>query len=107
MIILPNRWGIKMRKIKFRNYDCIIHKSAYINNDRTAIYLIDAETSEPILTATVNVVDEIIEDDEVIIKNYSENDGILTTLVANGIVSLPIRFVNMGHVTVPVCKLLI
>lgn len=95
-----------MHILKFRNWNCNVCKVVY-SNHRTAICLTDVETGEPILTATVNIPEEVIEKDEVIIKNYSENEGILDTLVKNKIVSTPIRFVNIGYVTVPICKLLI
>ena len=63
--------------------------------------------SEPVLIATVNIPTEELKDDEVIIKNYSENEGVLDVLVRAGVVSEPIRTIETGHVTVPVVKLLI
>jgi hypothetical protein len=46
------------------------------------------------MTATVNVPDEHIEPDEVIIKNYSENEGCLPFLITNGVVSPAERWVG-------------
>jgi len=57
--------------------------------------------------ATVNIPDEPLEDDEVIIKDYSENEGIYNMMVAAGHISPAIRYVNTGFVTCPICKLLI
>jgi len=45
-------------------------------------------------------------DDEIFIKNYSENKGILDDLIRLGIVSNPIGHVTSGFVEIPKCKLL-
>jgi hypothetical protein len=54
----------------------------------------------------VNMPAVVLEKDEVIIKNYSENEGVLEFLIENGIVSKPLRTVESGWVTCPVVKLL-
>jgi hypothetical protein len=56
------------------------------------------------MTATVNAPNEYLEPDEVVIKNYSENEGCLPFLVTNGVVSPALRWVDYG---MPVVKLLI
>lgn len=43
--------------------------------------------------------------DEVAIKNYSENEGILSQLIEMGIVLKPHRFQKSGWIDIPVCKL--
>jgi len=92
-------------KVKFKRYNCVIEKLAY-RNERIALELIDEKNGEPVLVATVNVPEEIINADEVIVKNYSENEGILEVLIRQGIVGFPLRYAcdNPG---MPVCKLLI
>jgi len=45
--------------------------------------------------------------DEVAIKNYFENEGMLDSLRAAGVVSAPVRYADSGHVQLPICKLLI
>jgi hypothetical protein len=59
---------------------------------------------EPIAIATVWVPD--LGENEVAIKNYSENEGILQTLVNAGIVAAPHREMTNGFVTISICALL-
>lgn len=44
-----------------------------------------------------------IEKDEVAIKNWSENEGMLDLLLDEGIVMQPHRWVRSGFVNVPIC----
>lgn len=91
--------------IKFKDWVCTIDYG-YYSNGRTSILLLDETTFEPICKATVNIPEEDIKTDEVIIKDCHENEGILDALKAVGIVSAPIRFVEAGYNTYPVCILL-
>jgi hypothetical protein len=45
-------------------------------------------------------------ENEIAIKAYSENTGILEFLMKHGIVSKPIRFIPSGFVQIPICKML-
>jgi len=90
-------------KVTFQKWSCFIQKEMYKNN-RTALCLIDCVTGEEILYASVNVPELALKQDEIIIKNYSENEGILPVLVAAKIISEPLRFHFAGF---PICKLLI
>ena len=92
--------------IKFQKWYCDIVFSKYLN-DRTAIMLTDVDDGSPVAIASVNLPDTAMDDDEIAIKDYSENEGILEVLVENKIVSEPIRFVKSGYVEIPICKLLI
>jgi len=75
-------------------------------NGRVAIECVDAIDGDPICVATVNIPDEHIEDDEVIIKNWSENEGILDELIKANIIGPSIRTIQTGFVVANVCKLL-
>jgi len=90
--------------IKFRGWDCEVQVLRYANG-RPAIQLVDAQTGEPLARATVNLPDEYLSPNEVFIKNYSENEGILDALVAGGVVVPPHRYVKTGHVRVGQCHL--
>jgi hypothetical protein len=57
----------------------------------------------PVATATLNT--DGLELDEVAIKNYSENESMYETLLGNGVIHPMHREINIGYVTVPVCKL--
>ena len=86
-------------------YDVQIEFLKY-SNGRTAIELTDAETGEPVLTATVNIPDVDLTSREVIIKNYSENEGVLGFLMDNNIVGPVKREVSTGFVSCPIVDLL-
>lgn len=96
----------------------ITHKSPYgdyelvpsfgrYGNGQTAIKLIDSADGFPFATATVCVEDNLLKEDEVAIKNYSENEGILESLIDAGIIEHPHAFIQSSHVRIPICKLLI
>lgn len=73
-------------------------------NGRTAIQLIGEDG--PFAVATVNIPEAILAPDEVLIKDYSENEGMLQTLVTAGIVQVTDRGHRSGWVNIPICKLL-
>jgi len=63
------------------------------------------EESETV--ATINLPDEDIAPDEVIIKDYSENEGIYDMMLAAGHIGPELRRVYSGFISAPVCKLLL
>jgi hypothetical protein len=89
-------------KIKFKGFICNLEKYEYTNG-RIALYLTDVKTGEDVIVPTVNVPEEYINDNEVIIKNYSENEGVLDVLINYKIISKPISFSKQG---LPICKFL-
>ena len=89
-------------KVTFLNYNCVVLFERYRNN-RIALTLVDEDNGEPVATATTNLPDISLDEDEVIIKNYSENEGILQVLIKANIVKSPERFVDAGRF--PVCRL--
>lgn len=95
-----------MADIKFKRWNCRLEKGVY-NNGRIALELVNVKNDEPILVATINIPEIHIENDEVVIKNYSENDGVLDVLVKAKIISLPIRYTTTGLISSPICKLLL
>jgi len=74
-------------------------------NGQTKIQLYDAEDGMPYATAT-SMVKMHIDEDCVVIKNYSENEGILDSLIKAGIVSYPHSYIPSGYINLSVCKLL-
>lgn len=99
--------GKKEQTVKFQDWDCIVSKENYADNDRIALELIDKHNGELVAVATINVPDEDLKDDEAVIKDYSENEGMLDALVKAKIVSKPLRYVETGMVDSPVVKVLI
>ena len=93
--------------VMFRGVQLHVSFSHYYDNQRTAICLGDIETGEPYATATVNIPDIPLGPTEVLIKDYSENAGILGALERAGIVRRTGRCVHSGFVEIPVCELLV
>ena len=72
-------------------------------NGQTSIRLVDQD-GMPFMTASV-AHDVNIADDEVIIKNYSENEGILEALIEAGIIEKPFCEIPVNFVTLYVAAL--
>jgi hypothetical protein len=72
-------------------------------NGQTSIQLID-RAGIPFMTASV-AHDLDIDDDCVIIKNYSENEGIMEALIEAGIIEKPFCEIPTGFVTLYVAEL--
>lgn len=94
-----------MLVVNFLDCLCVVTFAQY-GNGRTAIELDEEATGEPMATATVNVPDYPLAPNEVVIKNYSENEGMLDVLIKAGIVSEPKGNAIRGLST-PICDLLI
>ncbi len=89
--------------VNFQGKKLKVNRLKY-GNDRTALEL--TYRGQPWVVATTNLPDEVIADDEVILKNYSENAGVLDALVIAGVVSAVVRYANDNRMF-PICKLLI
>jgi len=94
-----------MTQVRFNGWLCDIQYKQY-SNGRTALQLTDAADGSPVCTASKNLPDETLAEDEVCIKDYSENEGMLAALVEAGVISEPLRHIAVNHVTIPVCRLL-
>lgn len=92
--------------IRYKKWDCNVLFHTYRDNGNTAIQLVDARDGQPVVTASVNLVTKLPED-QVYIKDYSENEGVLEALVEGGIISPPIAYAETGFVNVPRCKILV
>jgi hypothetical protein len=93
-------------KMQFKEWNCDVSFSYYQNNNRTAIILTDHNTHEPIAVATVNIPEAPLEDDQVIIKDYSENEGMKDALILAGIIKEEmVSEIQTGFVTCPVYEL--
>ncbi len=93
-----------MTHVRFRDWDCIVRKRQY-DKGRPSLQLIDAEDGSPIATATVNLPDVPLGRNQVAIKDWSENEGMLDALVAAGVVKPTDQTVRSGFVEVPICEL--
>ena len=76
--LLPHR-------VRFLDSDCLVLVERYEVGGRTCLELIIASDGELMTTATVNMPEEALGPGEVIIKDYSENEGIMQALADAGV----------------------
>jgi hypothetical protein len=95
------------RRVEFRGWVCRVERASYGRTGRIALPLYAVEDGSPVATATVNLPELSLAADEVVIKDYSENEGMLDLLVAAGVVSPPLREVQGRYVTLYVCRCLL
>jgi hypothetical protein len=96
---------MSMKTVHFRQWDCVIEKLKY-GNGRPAIILNDGRTGEQVAVATVNLPNVEAGRNEVFIKNYSENEGMLDALQAAGVVRETGDYVACDFAIIPRCELL-
>ena len=95
-----------MKTVQFKHWNCNMVFAKY-SNGRTAIKLMDPETGEPIAVATVNIPECPLTGNEIIIKDYSENEGMLSALVNAGVIEDTGKTFPSGFITANICKLII
>jgi hypothetical protein len=95
------------RRVTFQGWVCRVERASYGATERVALPLYAVEDGSPVAVATVNMPELSLARDEVVIKDYSENEGMLDLLVAAGVVSPPLREVRSGYVTLYVCRCLL
>lgn len=93
--------------INFVGYDCNVVQNKFQANNSICLSLVAADTKanrdkdtfpgEPIARASVFVDGVGVADNQSLIKDYSENKGILKTLVDAGIVEETGTVYNIGH----------
>lgn len=94
-------------EVQFKQWLCSIQKLQY-GNGRIALKLMDSHDfyGAPIAVATVNVIDDDTQPDEVVIKDYSENEGMYQALLDADIITPAHRFTQSGWIeSIPVCYL--
>jgi hypothetical protein len=104
---------IKMKVFNFKSpftgedLSVMVNVRSY-NNGRPALELLEEDMTyglTPYAVATVNLPDVLLQPNEVLIKDYAENEGILQFLIDNNIVVPTKNGVQSGYVWVPVCIL--
>ena len=97
--------SIKIKSVKFLGQQCNVEFGNY-SNGRVAIGLVISGTGEPMTVASINLPFVEMASNEVAVKNYSENEGILELLIAANIISTPVRFTQSGFIQAPICKII-
>lgn len=75
-------------------------------NGQTSLQLIDAVDGTPVATASVSLPDIDLDENEIIVKDYSENEGMLDFLLENNIVEMRSEYLEVGYHICSVVKLL-
>jgi len=90
----------KLLKIKniFNEVVAVELSISKYNSGQLAVQLIEKETECPYLIATVNVPDiKVLLENQIIIKNYSENKGIIDFFIDNGLIKEDYNSFYVGH----------
>lgn len=92
-------------KVKFKDWNCVIEWSVYLENNNTAIVLLDEKTKELVTFATTNT-SEKTDWTKIQVKDWSENRGMWEALVNAGVIeSEPVEKITSYFVQVKVGKL--
>lgn len=94
-------------QVSFLGYDCVVIKSKYKANQQTALSLRTVQDGEPVATATICIPGKSFEEDETVIKDYSENEGILACLIDAGVIKTTGRQIQLNYVVAPIVKVCI
>lgn len=68
----------------------------YYDNDRLALNLVEVNTLCPYTTVTINMPKVNISKDQIIVKNYNENKGIIGFLLKNKLVKEDYNYFYVG-----------
>jgi hypothetical protein len=95
----------KEMEVTFKSWTCDAIGLRYHDGSR-ALRLLEVGTGEPIATCTLNIPELPLEDSDVLIKNYSENIGMVEALQEAGIIDKHIAtYSNEYDVEFPVYQL--
>lgn len=94
------------RRLEFMGARCVVQELRYEQGNRLALRLVAEDTGELYATISINIPSIELADDEVVVKDYGENRGILTLLVRAGILEPTPRVVQTGWELSRVCRYL-
>ncbi len=105
MATIPKKLGAS---VFFNGVECDVYETEYAHSETPALFLVERATGEQYATATVYVegATEALPADHVLIKDYSENAGMMGALQYAGIALNTGRSARTGYVDVPVARLL-
>ena len=96
--------GIELEPFNFKQWTVVAVPGRYPNM-RKAIRLIDAADGSLVAIATVNVPSAELSVNEVLIKDYSENEGMLDSMITAGYIEDAYGLVKIGFVVAHRCRL--
>ncbi|HEY3439431.1 MAG TPA: hypothetical protein VGK29_01705 [Paludibaculum sp.] len=100
--------GKKVRLYGHR--EVVLSFTKYLRNDRICLRLLairDGAEAEPLAVCSVNLPGVPMSENEIAVKTWYENVGMLGWLMDEGIVSHPLRYAYFANVFIPICALLI
>lgn len=95
--------------VRFGGYTCNAYRTTYPEGDATAIYLDDVRDGAAVATATVNVpeANPRLGIGAVLIKDYSENEGMMAALEEAGIAADTGKTIPTGFTHARIARLLL
>lgn len=98
----------KIKKVTMGGQECDVHIGEYTNG-KTYIELVCSggdDDGAPYLMATTNIQGVDLDKPYLLIKNYSENQGVLNVLTKAGIIEDTGKKIKTGFTNVNICKLI-
>ena len=92
-------------KIGSETFNVALLRESYTNN-RMAIPAIISDNGEPFAILSVNIPDIMLQENEVIIKNWSENETLAAAAMASGCFVDTGKRIRTGFVEAPIWKAL-
>jgi len=98
-----------MTTVQFKDWRCVISLRSYVDGN-TALSLYDADDGMAVSCVSVNLVPverELLEDRSLVyIKDYSDNEGTLDSLISQGIVERTGRTRRSGYIEAPLVRII-
>lgn len=95
------------KTVKFLGQECKVEMSRYSDDLQRDAILLYCSDGALMAVVTVNIPEAMLQDGEVLIKNWSENEGIYEALMAAGIIGAAVGSYPAGHARALRCPLLI
>ncbi len=76
------------------------------NKDNNLSLFLCSKKGEPLAKLSIDGKDSNLQPDEIILKDYSENSGIIDQLIDSSMLKPTDRFILVGNRLCPVCKVL-
>lgn len=92
--------------IRFRGKKLLYNDTHKYSNGRKAIELYEEATGEPYMMVTVNIPMVALAENEVIVKDYSENEGIYLALLNADILAPTGKSTPAGFTNCPIARIL-
>ena len=93
-------------KTKYADCTAYVVEKTYSQPNNLCLEIHDFHSDEPLLIATTNVAGYVCDPGHVLIKNWSENEGIYEALLKAGVIGPVVRRVPTGFVEAYECEYL-